>query len=76
MVEVQERVLCLPILDDVACAKLWRSGPVTMMFCFLEYCSRSFTFGSKAHIRSSFSFNAFSSSVMDFSFSYIFYFFG
>ena len=50
MVEVRERVLCLPILGDIACAKLWRSRPVTRMFSFLEYCSNSFTFISEAHI--------------------------
>ena len=66
VVDVRERVLCLCILGDVSCAKLCRSRPVTRMFLFLEYCSSSLTFVSKAYMRSSFSFNAFNSSVIDF----------
>ena len=32
VVDVRERVLCLSILGDVACAKLCRSSLVTRMF--------------------------------------------
>ena len=68
MVDVREQVLCLSILGDVACVKLCRSRPVTRMFLYLEFCSSSLTFVSKAYMRSSFSFNAFNSSVIDFYF--------
>ena len=59
-------VLCLSTLGDVACAKLCRSSPVTRIFLFLEYCSSSLTLVSKAYMRSSFSFNAFNSYLIDF----------
>ena len=68
VVDVRERVLCFFILGDVACAKLCRSRPVTRMFLFLEYCSSSLAFVSKVYMCSSLSFNAFNSSVIDFSF--------